>query len=160
MDMRTLQARARVLSREEFGVENPHLYLVVDPHFDESSIAFQTEEVKVGRKPVRLQPTELEVLPVSKAAGNPYPDRISIGRARNCDLVLRYPSVSKLHAHFRKLENGALELVDLGSQNGTMANGRFLDVNQSALVVAGDVLAFGATTAQLVNGGLLFDLFR
>src|SRR5262245_48740931 len=46
------------------------------------------------------QPLAL-VYVVAKAPGNPYLDRISVGRARNCDIVVRDGSVSKLHAHMR-----------------------------------------------------------
>jgi hypothetical protein len=160
MDLRTLRVQVSGLTREDFAAEHPYLYLVVNPHPDESASSYWTVSVDVARKPARPLLSELELVTVAKAAQNPYPDRISAGRARNCDVVLRYSSVSKLHAHFRKLEYGVLELVDLGSQNGTMVNGRRLEPNQPERVVAGDILTFGAITAQLVDAELLFDMIR
>lgn len=160
MDLRTLRAQVSSLTREEFAAEHPHLYLVVNPRPDESASSYWTVAVDVARKPARPALSDLELVTVAKAAQNPYPDRISCGRARNCDVVLRYSSVSKLHAHFRKLDYGILELVDLGSQNGTMVNGRRLEPNQPERVIAGDLLAFGAITAQLVDAEILFDMLR
>jgi hypothetical protein len=160
MELRTLRTQIRSLSREEFLLEYPFLYLVVNPRPDESASSYWTVDVEIRRKPARPLISELELLTVAKAAQNPYPDRISAGRARNCDLVLRDSSVSKLHAHFRKLDYGVLELVDLDSQNGTMVNGQRLEPNQPEKVIAGDILSFGAISAQLVDADLLFDLIR
>ncbi len=42
------------------------------------------------------------VFSMVKAARNPWVERISVGRARNNDIVLPHKSVSKLHAHFTK----------------------------------------------------------
>ena len=61
-----------------------------------------------------------------------------------CDIVLRHPSVSKLHAHFH-IGGGRLELVDLDSQNGTRVNGRTLAPNQAMQVSKGDILLFGSS---------------
>ncbi len=49
-----------------------------------------------------------EVRWIAKSEDSPYSDRFSVGRARNCDIVLRYASISKLHAHFRSLPAGGL----------------------------------------------------
>ena len=99
-----------------------------------------------------------EIMPVQKAPGNPYPDRISVGRARNCDVVLRDPSVSKLHAHFRRRDDEKLELVDLGSQNGTRINSRLLVPHQPESVSASDQLVFGGVNAKLVDADQLYEL--
>ncbi len=37
-------------------------------------------------------------------ASGPFPSRVSIGRARNADIVLRHESVSKFHAWFERDE--------------------------------------------------------
>ncbi|HTU58032.1 MAG TPA: hypothetical protein VMF89_06355, partial [Polyangiales bacterium] len=41
------------------------------------------------------------ILPLRKGEGRPFPERISVGRATNCDVVIRDASISKLHGHFR-----------------------------------------------------------
>jgi hypothetical protein len=103
---------------------------------------------------------EMSVLAVAKAEGNPYPERISVGRARNCDVSIRDPSVSKLHAHFKERDGGGYELVDLDSQNGTCVNGKPLSPNRGERVSSGDVLLFGNVSCKLLNAGLLYDLFK
>ena len=101
-------------------------FLVLEQALSEQEqVGFSTQvvdPVSLKRSTVR-RPQNIEVLPVVKAPGNPYPDRVSVGRARNCDVVMRDPSVSKLHAHFR-IGGPKLELVDIDSQNGTRVNGR------------------------------------
>ncbi|MCA9700749.1 MAG: FHA domain-containing protein, partial [Myxococcales bacterium] len=46
------------------------------------------------------------------------PSRCLIGRSRSCDVVLGEPAVSSEHALLR-WRNGAWELQDLHSRNGT-----------------------------------------
>jgi pSer/pThr/pTyr-binding forkhead associated (FHA) protein len=46
-----------------------------------------------------------------------------IGRSRDCDIVLEDSNVSRRHAEIRSTERG-WEIVDLGSTNGVMVNGR------------------------------------
>jgi hypothetical protein len=101
-----------------------------------------------------------EVIPVTKRGSNPYPERISVGRARNCDIVLRNRAVSKLHAHFRHTGSGQLEIVDLGSYNGTWLNGAQLEAHTGELVTSGDELQFGGVGAQLVDADTLYDMLR
>ena len=50
--------------------------------------------------------------------------RISIGRARNKDIVLRHSSVSKFHAWFEADDSENLHLCDAGSTNLTHVNGQ------------------------------------
>jgi predicted component of type VI protein secretion system len=104
-------------------------------------------------------PAGIEMVPVTKAEGSPYPERISIGRARNCDVVLRNPSISKLHAHFR-VGGAQMQLVDSGSQNGTRVNGLVLAPGTPVNVVPGDVVRFGSVTCRLVDAATLYDVLR
>jgi FHA domain-containing protein len=62
-----------------------------------------------------------------------------IGRSGDCDLVLDDPKVSKRHARIVLGEDGA-RILDLGSRNGTMVNGR--PVSEAPLV-HGDVIVLG-----------------
>lgn len=66
----------------------------------------------------------------------------TIGRARECDLVLDAGDVSRLHA---QLSNDHLNLYleDLGSTNGTYVNGQRLTPGQPHRLRAGDVVLFG-----------------
>jgi len=60
------------------------------------AISFET---KLARLDIDPFAAEWRIVAVKKREGNPYPDRFSIGRAPNCDVVVRLPSVSKVHAH-------------------------------------------------------------
>jgi pSer/pThr/pTyr-binding forkhead associated (FHA) protein len=164
VDAAGLARKARAMAREEFTARHIHLYLVIAAHQDEQlGIGFETAVVSNFRGTLKLQQesvVDFDVLEVSKAPGNPYPDRISVGRARNCDLVLRDPSVSKLHAHLRLRDDGHLDVIDLGSQNGTRVNGRTLLANEPEWVTPGDSLMFGTLVAKLVDADTLFDLLQ
>ena len=64
-----------------------------------------------------------------------------IGRSRDCDVVLDDPNVSRHHAELRSQE-ATWVIVDLGSTNGIMVNGR--PVSQASLE-PGDEIAIGAS---------------
>ena len=64
-----------------------------------------------------------------------------IGRAKNADVVLSYPSVSRTHAAMNRNDRGEWTLYDLDSTGGTTVNGRKVDGD--AIAKDGDVLAFG-----------------
>lgn len=64
-----------------------------------------------------------------------------IGRAKNADVVLSYPSVSRTHAAMNRNDRGEWTMYDLDSTGGTTVNGRKVDGD--AIAKDGDVLAFG-----------------
>jgi hypothetical protein len=68
-----------------------------------------------------------------------------VGRAPSCDIVIEDPSVSRVHARIQ-IEGGRIDLVDLGSTNGTRVDG--LPV-VSAHLEAGSMVTFGAVDAEL-----------
>ncbi len=92
------------------------------------------------------------------ANGSAYQERISIGRARNTDIVLRHASVSKFHAWFEIGNDGSLQLTDAGSKNGTQLAGRVLPARQLVKVNPGDVLCFGSVEAVLCAAETLWRL--
>jgi pSer/pThr/pTyr-binding forkhead associated (FHA) protein len=57
---------------------------------------------------------------------------ITIGRARECDIRIANPMVSRHHAEIRKLEDGHWILRDLGSTHGCFVNGN--RVNEARIV--------------------------
>jgi hypothetical protein len=163
MDTAALIQLAQERSLAEFVALHPGLYLVVSRDGGGGApIAFET--VAVATRPARSLDIEraaagVEVLAVAKAPGNPYPERISLGRARNCDLVFRDASVSKLHAHFRVIGGDVtrLEVVDHGSHNGTRVAGTRLLANTPTAVKSGDALVFGRVATKLVDGAALYE---
>ena len=162
MEAGALSDLASKLSREQFVGRFRSLFLVVKQEADDVAIGFTTAVVDFADGREHREPAQLEweVYPVAKAAGNPYPDRISVGRARNCDLVMRDPSVSKLHAHFRVRPGGGYDLVDLDSPNGTRLNGQTLRPHEPAPIKPGDEVHFGTLATRVVDAGRLYDLFQ
>ncbi len=155
----TLVQLAHAHSRAQFAARLPHCFLILDEGLcAPPDLAFAT---LVRPSPARASSpsAQLQLLEIAKTPGNPYPDRVSVGRARNCDLVIRDASVSKLHAYFG-IAGTELELIDLDSHNGTQVNGRRLISRQRMLVGSGDVIAFGSVSARLLDAVSLYDLLR
>jgi pSer/pThr/pTyr-binding forkhead associated (FHA) protein len=100
---------------------------------------------------------DFEVFPVVKAPDNPWPERISVGRARNADVVLADGSVSKLHAHF-KLGDSMISLADAGSRNGTRINTRKIPRSEEVRVRMGDTVTFGRIQLTLLDAEALYRL--
>lgn len=160
MESSELSDLASKLTSDEFAARFPHLFLLfyetVDP-VGASSFATQV----VSKDQNRKKPTsELRVIPLVKAPANPYSDRISVGRARNCDVVLRNPSVSKLHAHIRKEPNGTWVVIDANSHNGTTIDGMRVTAGQTIPIKIGEPITFGGmivriATATMVHQALL-----
>jgi pSer/pThr/pTyr-binding forkhead associated (FHA) protein len=68
----------------------------------------------------------------------------TVGRAKERGLLIDDPKVSRLHAELHAIKD-KLELVDLGSTNGTFVNSERLTPNQPRLLKSGDELLFGST---------------
>jgi hypothetical protein len=153
---------ARALPREEFAKSFTSWFLIIlDTGEEEPPSSFETVDVSATpRALLAAKPVGPLVHEIAKAEGNPYPDRISIGRARNCDIVLRQPTVSKLHAHFLPRPGGVLELCDVGSQVGTRANGHVLQPNQPVRVSPGFILSIGRVTARIADARTAWELLR
>jgi pilus assembly protein CpaF len=70
-------------------------------------------------------------------------DQFSVGREDDNDLVLDRVNISKYHLRFRR-HQGRVEVMDLGSTNGTYVNGRKVDqpraVRRSDRIYVGDYI--------------------
>jgi hypothetical protein len=66
---------------------------------------------------------------------------LTLGRARECDIVVDDPSVSRRHAELRR-GPGGFTIVDLASTNGTQVNGQKID---QTTVDDGDRIMLGQT---------------
>ncbi len=81
------------------------------------------------------------------ANGKPVPLAVGVtkvGRGDENDLCLEDVKVSRLHAELRVAANG-LEVVDLGSTNGTFVNREQLPANLPRPLQSGDEVYFGKT---------------
>jgi len=97
------------------------------------------------------------VAAIRKRPGNPFPDRISVGRALNCDVVLRLSFVSKLHAHLLIEDGQVRALVDNNSTNGTKINGTPLIPGKATRVESDDLVSFGELDLTLLSPNDLYD---
>jgi hypothetical protein len=162
------QMQALRLGKKRFAETYPSFFLVKRP---EASRAAPSQDASIEYETVSWVSTdpavesgdetfaaEWRVAPVKKHPKNPFPDRISVGRARNCDIVLRLPFMSKLHAHFRVADDGSMSLVDLRSANGTLVNNAELAAGTAAPVKDGDAISFGSLELELVSPSRLYDI--
>jgi FHA domain len=86
------------------------------------------------------------VVPVRKRADSDalFMGRISIGRARNKDIVLRHSTISKFHAWFEADDAENLHVFDAGSTNLTHVNGQPIEARARTAIEPGDAIRFGA----------------
>lgn len=161
--------RAR-LGRERFLEQHQHLFLVRvappksgrdDPWDDDLSFATRVQGMSTDDDDdddFQLATQEIGwiIAPLLKREGGPFPDRIGVGRARNCDVVLRFSNISKLHAQFRVGQ--PLSLVDLGSANGTKLNGESLTARVPRPVEVGDRVEFGGIELKLTDAAGLYAM--
>jgi hypothetical protein len=95
-----------------------------------------------------------------KGANNPWPERVSIGRARNNDVVISDNSVSKLHGHYTWDASGAMYLTDTNSRNGILVNGKRLAASGRTEIKLGDSVVFGSMQTTLISATQLFGLIE
>jgi len=70
------------------------------------------------------------------------PAGVTLGRSRQCDIVLSDPNISRQHAEVRP-RGGSWVLSDLGSTNGSRLNGR--TITGPEVIRPGDEIELGAT---------------
>lgn len=85
---------------------------------------------------------------------SPSGDRIPVthwesllGRAKSCDVVLDYPTISRRHAVLTRYDDGSWSVSDIGSKGGIRVNGA--DTAMCA-VGFGDVISLGGVNFTLV----------
>lgn len=157
MDIDELSALAKTSTADAFVARFPHLFLV----FREvaqggiTPFNFRTEIAESSPSGAPSLRGVLRVVPLVKSPDNPYSDRVSLGRARNCDIVLRDASVSKLHAHVRCEPDGSWVLIDLDSQNGTSVGDAKVLPSQPVPLRANDLLTLGTVTVRVLDASLV-----
>lgn len=82
---------------------------------------------------------------------------ITVGRAQDCDLVLPERQVSRYHARIERDEQGYL-LRDLGSRNGTLANGEQVRDQLYRLRDGDEISLAGAVRLGFVAGDATLPL--
>jgi len=102
--------------------------------------------------------TEWRIASVKKREGNPYADRISIGRATNCDVVLRVPFISKMQAHIVREPGGSYSLRAHSAASLTSLNRKKVDTNSTRPLVIGDTISFGPMEFEFVDAPRLYEV--
>ena len=157
---------ARTLTREDFVARLPDPVLVVMSELvpEEASGEDDTQVGDLQGVPGAARssvPAVFEALAIRKKRHSDDKEHITIGRERTCDIVVRTPGISKLHAQFLAgVASDGLQLVDLGSQNGTWLDGERLAPNRPAEVRPGAQLTFGDLVTRLVSPLELYGLLK
>jgi hypothetical protein len=76
------------------------------------------------------------------------PGGATIGRSRECDIVLADSNISRKHAELRPGAQGAWTIADVGSTNGVRVNGRSVPAGQAQALRPGDHLTLGTVDAS------------
>ena len=107
----------------------------------------------------RLARTVHIAVPLHKRPGasNVFSERISVGRARTNDIVLRHHSVSKFQAWFEKDEDDRFHLAGGKATNPTLMNGIEVPRASPVSVASGDEIRFGDVSAIFCAPDLLWD---
>ena len=70
-----------------------------------------------------------------------------LGRARSCDVVLDYPTVSRSHAVLTRYDDGSWTISDVGSMGGIQVNGRDTKME---VVDDGDTITLGGVPFEFI----------
>ncbi|MFO0592807.1 MAG: FHA domain-containing protein [Polyangiaceae bacterium] len=102
------------------------------------------------------------VVAVVKRAGmgRPYEERVTVGRTRHSDIVLRDPNVSKFHAWFECDERDRYFVFDANSRNGTLVEGERVTPQTPVELPFGAEVQFGSITAVLTTPEVLWEAFE
>jgi hypothetical protein len=150
------QKELRVLGRASFVRRNSSPVLVLRTVGGDGSVEadYHTNQIdaeelqrllhaaKTLEAPVQVADVD-RVFVVEKRPGGPFQERIGVGRTRNTDVWLPYPTVSKYHAYFARNDDGSYTLTDAGSANGTSIDGKKLPPKTPVAVRDGAEVCFG-----------------
>lgn len=164
-------------SREAFVSAHPHRFLVWTapavvvppgktvamraltsfPTFPEETL----RAVLPGTTPGVLAPATggRQVQPIVKRTAV-FRDIVTLGRTANNDIVVAHAMVSKFHCWFRIQDDGALVLVDAGSRNGTVLDGRRLTPKVPVEVGVRANVRLGTLDCAIHDAASLYTLLR
>ncbi len=100
------------------------------------------ETMPLGRDFLYADSPEVEVYPLAKKAGASFPDRITIGRTPNNDIVITDASISRLHAYV-KSDGRDWFVADAGSKNGSWLDRSTLEARKEKKLGTRMVLRLG-----------------
>lgn len=133
------------LGEEGFRHRYPCPFLVLQhgPPRGDDWIDLNTSEASMPRPKDFGDPLKgIRTIPLKKSKRNAFGSKITVGRARNNDVIIRAPKISKLHSTFLPTGKGSYSLQDMESLNGTVVNGDRLQKKQKASLKNGDLISF------------------
>jgi FHA domain-containing protein len=155
---------ARQTSAAEFQKQHPYLFLFKHPKAARPRTDPRQYVEPVNTRPNKLDfdpaPEATRLVPLRKKPDQPFPDRLSIGRSDECDVVIRMAFISKVHAHLFVQAGGKVTLRDNNASNSTFHNGRKLAAGEARSVKLGDTLSFGGLEFELMDAARLHELLR
>jgi len=129
-------AAPAALVRYKLEAEDPAASGVTTLSLDEEI----EETLPHGR--VALDDVDLQIFPLAKKPGASFPDRITIGRTNNNDVVIADTSVSRLHAYVRR-DGSKWVVADAGSKNGSWLLGEALEPRREKPLPSRGMLKLG-----------------
>jgi pSer/pThr/pTyr-binding forkhead associated (FHA) protein len=157
---------AKALKLADFVAQHPGYFLLKRPRPGQAksesesapgSFGFQTVAVKFDFDPFG---DEWRIAPVKKRPGNPFPERMTVGRATNCDIILRVPFISKVHAHILLGPGDTFSIHDNGPSNRTFHKHRLLAADATQKLEVGDAIGFGSLEVEFVDSNRLYEVLR
>lgn len=142
------------VDKEEISLkQQSHIEQLVEAK-ETMTLSFE-EKKRISAEPTHpdstvWQASKVGILSVKtgKKSGRAYEieNTLSIGRSSECTIFLEDLGVSRNHAFVDIDNNGHYILVDLGSSNGTIVNGKTLEKDATYYLVEGDEIQVGQTT--------------
>lgn len=115
-------------------------------------IDLNTSEASLPRpKDLGRRLSGIKAIPLVKSTRNAFGSKITVGRARNNDVIIRAPKISKLHSTFFPDGKGGYKLQDMESLNGTVINGTRLKKKQRAQLKSHDLISFWRYVFEYIN---------
>lgn len=158
LPLRSVLERARA-KQDALSTEFGTPVLLVLPEqitLDGDTVTVTQEEA--GGAPASFDGPQTLVVPVARKLARSKEPRISFGRSSICDVVLAYTPVSKHHGYFEE-RLGVWQLVDVGSTNGTIVDGKKVPPG-GAMLRDGSVVQFGHVFARFFGPRAFQDFLR
>lgn len=171
----------RNLSRADFCSQHKNYFLlgIIASDSPAGELDFYTGVIHIeeesAKHPELSNPKRASAKPgkflvkIEKRDGNAWHNWYSVGRSKNNDIVIRHPSVSKLHARLdaqgpiqtppqSTQTSAGLWITDVGSTEGTKVNGAPLSKSDRYPLQNGDRIFFGNVETVLLDAGRLYDI--
>lgn len=146
------------LSEDEFVKSVKHPVLIFDLADEEEAEFTQMGTLGTTRAITIAEPRGQVARLVVKRGRLGEP--ITIGRSEDCDIILKHPSISKLHAQIEVGQDRSLRIRDMQSRHGVFVNDQRIAADTVTSLVGADEVAIGAIEGVLFYPARLFRMLR